>query len=46
MWVDAWGHPGDQAPGCLLVPKRAQGPNGVIAGGVVEVGPDDPEYER
>jgi hypothetical protein len=30
--------------GTLWVPRRAEGPNGLIGDGMVEIGPDDPEY--
>lgn len=30
--------------GKLLVPRRAEGPGGMIGDGLVEIGPDDPEY--
>lgn len=29
----------------LLIPRRAEGPDGLIGDGMVEIGPDDPEYE-
>ena len=32
--------------GNLLIPKRAEGPHREIGDGAVEIGPDDPEYER
>jgi hypothetical protein len=31
--------------GTLLVPRRAES-NGVVGDGMVEIGPDDPEYAR
>jgi hypothetical protein len=30
--------------GTLLVPRRAEGPGGLVGDGMVEIGPDDPEY--
>jgi hypothetical protein len=30
--------------GNLLVPMRAEGPNGIIGDGAVEIGPDHPSY--
>jgi hypothetical protein len=30
--------------GRLLVPRRAEGPRGIIGDGIVEIGPDDPDY--
>jgi hypothetical protein len=32
-------------PDRLRVPRRADGPNGEIGDGMVEIGPDDPEYD-
>jgi len=32
--------------GKLLVPKRAEGPDGIIGDGAVEIDPDDPDYEK
>ncbi len=32
--------------GNLLVPKRAEGPDGIIGDGVEEIGPDNPDYEK
>lgn len=31
--------------GNLLVPRRAEGPNGEIGDGMVEIGPDDPGFQ-
>ena len=31
--------------GNLLVPRRAEGPNGEIGDGIEEIGPDHPDYE-
>ena len=31
--------------GNLLVPKRAEGPEGMIGDGVEEIGPDHPDFE-
>ncbi len=31
--------------GNLLVPRRAEGPGGIIGDGVEEIGPDHPAYE-
>ena len=31
--------------GNLLVPRRAEGPEGLIGDGVEEIGPDDPDFE-
>jgi len=30
--------------GNLLIPRRAEGPDGLIGEGMDEIGPDDPEY--
>ena len=32
--------------GSLLVPMRAEGPNGLIGDGMVEIEPDRPDFER
>lgn len=32
-------------PDRLRVPRRAEGPNGTIGDGMVEIGPEDPEYD-
>jgi hypothetical protein len=31
--------------GNLLIPARAEGPDGMIGDGVREIGPDDPEFQ-
>ncbi len=32
------------ADGTLTVPKRAEGPGGMLGDGMVTIGPDDPDY--
>ncbi len=32
--------------GNLLVPMRAEGPDGLIGDGLVEIGPDHPDYKE
>jgi hypothetical protein len=32
--------------GKVWVPMRAEGPDGLIGDGMVEMSPDDPEYEK
>lgn len=31
--------------GNLLVPRRAEGPGGLVGDALVEIGPEDPEFE-
>lgn len=31
--------------GTITIPKRAEGPGGIIGDGMVTIGPDDPDYE-
>jgi hypothetical protein len=32
--------------GNLLIPKRAEGPNGTIGDGMIEIAPNDPEFKK
>jgi len=32
--------------GNLLVPARSEGPGGIVGDGMVEIAPDDPDYEK
>lgn len=32
--------------GNLLIPKRAEGPDGLLGDGMVEIGPDHPDYQE
>jgi hypothetical protein len=38
-------NPAELPNGNLLVPRRAEGPNGEIGDGMVEIGPDDPKFQ-
>jgi hypothetical protein len=45
-WVGKTMKPERLPNGNLLIPKRAEGPNGIIGDGMIEITSDDPEYKE
>lgn len=37
---------GRRRAGALIVPMRAEGPGGILGDGMVEIGPDHPQYRE